>query len=306
MGAEAETLNQWTPAPGLVDEWRPRESGPGKVWVSPCGRVKVEIAPSPFIAGDWMYFASLIDGHESVRPVTCSEAAAKRLGLESARELLAKLDTKAAPADEWRLHPTGAREWTSPCGRVSAQVWANTHDHDWRWVVDGPGPGRQTHGNPATSMEAAQGLAVAEAWKRLDALDAAKPDPINHPTHYTASPYESITVIESVGSGFCRGNALKYLCRAPHKGTEAADLRKAAWYVRRLVTARESFTPMGTTGAYAVAESWASCSETRHDAILSLLTGKDYMGDGPDDFDAEAVAVALEAAAYRACEGVGK
>ena len=140
-------------------------------------------------------------------------------------------------------------------------------------------------------------------WTPAPALVA---DPINHPSHYTASPYEAITVIESVGSGYCRGNALNYLCRAPHKGTEAADLRKAAWYVRRLVTAREAFTPMGTTGAYAVAESWASCSETRHDAILSLLTGKDYMGDGPDDFDAEAVAVALEAAAYRACEGVGK
>ena len=141
--------------------------------------------------------------------------------------------------------------------------------------------------------------ADAEALNQWTPAPALVADPINHPTHYTASPYEAITVIESVGSGYCRGNALKYLCRAPHKGSEAADLRKAAWYVRRLVTAREAFTPMDTTGAYAVAESWASCSETRHDAILSLLTSKDYMGDGPDDFDAEAVAVALDAAAGR-------
>lgn len=83
-----------------------------------------------------------------------------------------------APAltDEWRLLGTGIHEWTSPCGRVSAQVWANTHDRDWRWVVDGPGPGRQSHGEPAASRGAAQLLALGEAGKRLAKLNkAARP-----------------------------------------------------------------------------------------------------------------------------------
>lgn len=30
---------------------------------------------------------------------------------------------------------------------------------------------------------------------------------------------------------FCRGNALKYLCRAGKKGLITDDLKKAAWYV---------------------------------------------------------------------------
>jgi hypothetical protein len=63
------------------------------------------------------------------------------------------------------------------------------------------------------------------------------PDMINSPPHYTAGRFESIDVIEDQGHGrgFCYGNAIKYLHRAPHKGTEAADLRKAIWYVERLL-----------------------------------------------------------------------
>ena len=62
-----------------------------------------------------------------------------------------------------------------------------------------------------------------------------KPDPINHPPHYTQHPsgVECITITEHYN--FNVGNAIKYLWRAGLKdGTDAAsDLRKAAWYVRR-------------------------------------------------------------------------
>lgn len=142
--------------------------------------------------------------------------------------------------------------------------------------------------------------ADAETLNQWTPAPALVADPINHPSHYTASPYEAITVIESVGSGYCRGNALKYLCRAPHKGTEAADLRKAAWYVRRLVTSREDFSVMGRTEAKAVATSWAGDSGVRHDAIRCLLTNRNYyIGIGTDDFSADALATALEAEAAR-------
>lgn len=133
-------------------------------------------------------------------------------------------------------------------------------------------------------------------WTPAPALVA---DIINHPSHYTASPYEAITVIESVGSGYCRGNALKYLCRAPHKGTEAADLRKAAWYVRRLVTSVEEFEPMGRKSAEAIALSWAEHRSVRYDAILSLLTGVNHMMSEVEEFDAASVSFALEAEAER-------
>ena len=160
-----------------------------------------------------------------------------------------------------------------------------------------------TVGNEEKYEAGARSAGLTAARERLAELDGAtcavKPDPINHPTHYTASPYEAITVIESVGSGYCRGNALKYLCRAPHKGQLAADLRKAAWYVRRLVTSREDFSVMGRTEAKAVATSWAGDSGVRHDAIRCLLTGKNYLGAGADDFSADALATALEAEAER-------
>lgn len=88
-----------------------------------------------------------------------------------------------APAltDEWRTLATGAREWVSPCKRVAAQAWLNTHDRDWRWIVDGPGPGRQSYGNPSATREAAQAAAIDEARKRLAELDAAPPPSKWHP-----------------------------------------------------------------------------------------------------------------------------
>jgi hypothetical protein len=57
---------------------------------------------------------------------------------------------------------------------------------------------------------------------------------INHPQHYGGdTQYEAIKLIEDWGLGFCMGNALKYIIRAPHKGSELDDLRKALWYVNR-------------------------------------------------------------------------
>ena len=60
---------------------------------------------------------------------------------------------------------------------------------------------------------------------------------VDHPPHYNVGEIETIDYIEDQGhgKGFCYGNALKYLARAPHKGTEEADLRKALWYIERLL-----------------------------------------------------------------------
>lgn len=70
-------------------------------------------------------------------------------------------------------------------------------------------------------------------------------DHVNHPPHYNdgaktvledgTALYEPIKVIEDWGLGFCLGNALKYIIRAPHKGTEERDLKKALWYLERWI-----------------------------------------------------------------------
>lgn len=67
-------------------------------------------------------------------------------------------------------------------------------------------------------------------------------DKINHPEHYTHGAVESIDLIESLGhgKGFCYGSVLKYLYRAEHKGDEAENLKKAAWYINRRLRQIES------------------------------------------------------------------
>jgi hypothetical protein len=36
-------------------------------------------------------------------------------------------------------------------------------------------------------------------------------------------------------AGYCKGNALKYISRAPHKKDATEDLRKAIWYLNRII-----------------------------------------------------------------------
>lgn len=64
-------------------------------------------------------------------------------------------------------------------------------------------------------------------------------DAVNHPAHYGGAdnPYEAIKVIEAWDLGFCLGNAVKYIARAPHKGNFAEDLKKARWYLDRAIAA---------------------------------------------------------------------
>lgn len=56
---------------------------------------------------------------------------------------------------------------------------------------------------------------------------------VNHPHHYNSGKIEVIDVIidQGFGEGFCLGNVLKYVMRAPHKGTYNQDLEKASWYL---------------------------------------------------------------------------
>ena len=67
-------------------------------------------------------------------------------------------------------------------------------------------------------------------------------DPVNHPAHYTA--FRGVEVIQLTEHlNFCRGNAVKYLCRAGFKGgaeRELEDLRKARWYIEREIARLES------------------------------------------------------------------
>jgi hypothetical protein len=63
---------------------------------------------------------------------------------------------------------------------------------------------------------------------------------VNHPKHYTSHPsgVETIEITEHMN--FCLGNAIKYILRAPYKGKEVEDLKKAVWYLNRELARLES------------------------------------------------------------------
>lgn len=63
-----------------------------------------------------------------------------------------------------------------------------------------------------------------------------EPDMVNHPDHYKSpTGLETIDVIEAFGLGFHAGNAVKYILRAGRKGDRTEDLKKARWYLNRLI-----------------------------------------------------------------------
>lgn len=64
---------------------------------------------------------------------------------------------------------------------------------------------------------------------------AKRHDLVNHPPHYTKGGIEVIEFIEAWQLDFHRGNVVKYVARAAHKGSELEDLRKAQWYLNRAI-----------------------------------------------------------------------
>lgn len=69
-------------------------------------------------------------------------------------------------------------------------------------------------------------------------------DAVNHPYHYCQGGIETIDVIKAKISperfrGFLQGNVIKYVTRAEFKGKQLEDLKKAAWYLDRLIQEME-------------------------------------------------------------------
>jgi hypothetical protein len=72
-------------------------------------------------------------------------------------------------------------------------------------------------------------------------------DPVNHPAHYAEGRrYEVIDVIEDAVqfapnpvAGGLQWQALKYIHRCWNKDSAPQDLRKARWYLDRLITLLE-------------------------------------------------------------------
>ena len=74
-------------------------------------------------------------------------------------------------------------------------------------------------------------------------LETSKIDMVNHPRHYTAGKIEVIRIMEDQLTpeeyrGYIKGQVIKYITRERYKnGLE--DLKKAAWYLGRLIAKLE-------------------------------------------------------------------
>ncbi len=71
-----------------------------------------------------------------------------------------------------------------------------------------------------------------------------KEDPVNRPSHYTAGGIECIDAIDASMTpteyaGFLKGQVLKYVWRYRLKGKPAEDLKKARYYLDRLIRITE-------------------------------------------------------------------
>ena len=74
-----------------------------------------------------------------------------------------------------------------------------------------------------------------QEWDRM----SGKADPVNQPSHYRVGEVEAIDYIaQQLGTGvkdYLLGNVHKYLHRHRFKGQAVEDLRKAEWYLRKLI-----------------------------------------------------------------------
>lgn len=79
-----------------------------------------------------------------------------------------------------------------------------------------------------------------DARECYDTCAADSPDVVNSPEHYRQGGIEAIDAIQASMTreefkGYLKGNAQKYLWRYRHKGRPVEDLRKAKWYLDRLL-----------------------------------------------------------------------
>ncbi len=63
---------------------------------------------------------------------------------------------------------------------------------------------------------------------------------VNHPSHYNQGRIEVIDAIEDWELNFCEGNVIKYVARHRHKSEPLEDLKKAKWYLERLIMSIEN------------------------------------------------------------------
>jgi len=86
-------------------------------------------------------------------------------------------------------------------------------------------------------------VTIAEFDSQYELIVAGKEkeddERVNHPAYYCLGGIEVINAIEAWKLPYHLGNVVKYVARAPHKGEELTDLKKAHWYLDRYISLME-------------------------------------------------------------------
>lgn len=107
---------------------------------------------------------------------------------------------------------------------------------DWSWC----GEDYYTH-ELGSDFEPLSYEAYMKKYGHTEFAEKAKEDNINHPTHYNSYSFEVIDIIDEVVPHYSSSyagniqNAIKYIFRAPFKGTLRDDLKKAVWYLNHAI-----------------------------------------------------------------------
>ena len=82
---------------------------------------------------------------------------------------------------------------------------------------------------------------LEEAFQILENLEGlARREAVDHPEHYNRGKIEVIDAIEDWGLDFNAGNVVKYVARHQHKAEPLEDLKKARWYLDRIIEGFEN------------------------------------------------------------------
>lgn len=88
-------------------------------------------------------------------------------------------------------------------------------------------------------------LDAKQEYRWVERPQPEQGDPVNSPSHYNSKGVEAIDAIEASMSdeefqGYCKGNAMKYMWRYKYKGKPVEDLKKAQWYLNKLIASLET------------------------------------------------------------------
>ena len=108
-------------------------------------------------------------------------------------------------------------------------------DYDEAQAVIGSPPVRKANLNEESWNRVNEKIQRAKEHK--ETMDNLKKESVNHPVHYNKG-IETIDYIESWDMDFNQGNVIKYVSRYVMKGG-LEDLKKAQWYLERLIQKEE-------------------------------------------------------------------